>query len=44
MGHVNNAMYRTYLEVACDRSFTDVVGKRLNVLSTVFVHMGIDFR
>ena len=44
MQHVNNSVYATYLEDARNHYFIDVLGKRLDELSTVLVHMNIDFQ
>lgn len=44
MGHVNNAVYATYLEHARARYFRDVVGESLPTADTVLVHLSIDFQ
>ncbi|MDZ7702581.1 MAG: thioesterase family protein [Halobacteriales archaeon] len=44
MGHVNNAVYATYLEHARARYFRDVVGESLPSADTVLVHLSIDYR
>jgi acyl-CoA thioester hydrolase len=44
MGHVNNAVYATYLEHARARYFRDVIGESLPTADTVLVHLSIDYR
>lgn len=44
MGHVNNAVYATYLEHARARYFREVVGEPLPTADTVLVHLSIDYR
>ncbi|MFB6156431.1 MAG: acyl-CoA thioesterase [Haloferacaceae archaeon] len=44
MGHVNNAVYASYLEQARADFFADVVGERLHEVSTVLVTQRIDYR
>ena len=44
MGHVNNAVYATYLEHARARYFRDVVGESLPTADTVLVHLSVDYR
>ncbi len=44
MGHVNNAVYATYLEQARIDYFRDVVGIPLNEISGVIAHLEIDYR
>ncbi|NIS30651.1 MAG: acyl-CoA thioesterase, partial [Actinobacteria bacterium] len=44
MGHVNNAVYATYLEHARARYFRDVVGEALPTADTVLVHLSVDYR
>lgn len=44
MGHVNNAVYATYLEQARADYFAEVVGQRLHAVSTVLVNLSIDYR
>lgn len=43
MGHVNNAIYATYLEQAREAYFTDVVGQSLVDLDTVLASLEIDY-
>lgn len=43
MGHVNNAMYATYLEQARQAYFTDVLGVSLTDVGTVLVRLEIDY-
>lgn len=43
MGHVNNAVYATYLEHARARYFRDVVGEALHRADTVLAHLAIDY-
>lgn len=44
MGHVNNAVYATYLEHARAHYFRAVVGEELPTADTVLVHLSIDYR
>ncbi len=44
MGHVNNAVYATYLEQARADFFAAVVGERLDAVRTVLVTQRIDYR
>jgi acyl-CoA thioester hydrolase len=44
MGHVNNAVYATYLEHARALYFREVVGEPLPTADTVLVHLSIDYR
>ena len=44
MGHVNNAVYATYLEHARARYFRDVIGESLPTADTVLVHLSVDYR
>lgn len=44
MGHVNNAVYATYLEHARTRYFQEVIGEPLVDADTVLVHLSIDYR
>jgi len=44
MGHVNNAVYATYLEQARAAFFAEVVGERLDAVRTVLVTQRIDYR
>ncbi|WP_049970136.1 acyl-CoA thioesterase [Haladaptatus cibarius] len=44
MGHVNNAVYATYLEQARIDYFRDVIGIPLNEISGVIAHLEIDYR
>lgn len=43
MGHVNNAVYLTYLELARDRYVADVVGETLGDLGAALANLDIDF-
>ncbi|MWV40621.1 thioesterase family protein [Natrialba sp. INN-245] len=43
MGHVNNAVYATYLEQARDRYFTDVLEVSLADVGTVLANLEIDY-
>ncbi|WP_247000215.1 acyl-CoA thioesterase [Halosolutus gelatinilyticus] len=43
MGHVNNAVYATYLEQARERFFIDVVGVSLADAATVLANLEIDY-
>jgi acyl-CoA thioester hydrolase len=44
MGHVNNAVYATYLEQARAAFYAEVVGERLQDVPTVLVTQRIDYR
>ncbi|WP_096395486.1 thioesterase family protein [Halorubrum trapanicum] len=44
MGHVNNAVYATYVEQARTRYFRDVLDADLARVSTVLASISIDFR
>ncbi|QWC18294.1 thioesterase family protein [Halorubrum sp. 2020YC2] len=44
MGHVNNAVYATYIEQARTRFFRDVLGIDISGASTVLASISIDFR
>ncbi|GAA0229720.1 thioesterase family protein [Halobacterium noricense] len=44
MGHVNNAVYATYLEQARLDYFGDVIGIPLDEISGVVAHLEIDYR
>ncbi|WP_435097141.1 acyl-CoA thioesterase [Halorubrum sp. N11] len=44
MGHVNNAVYATYLEQARTEYFRDVLDADLSALATVLASVSIDFR
>lgn len=44
MGHVNNAVYATYLEQARSRYYSDVIGVRLDEVRTVLARMEIEYR
>ncbi|WP_435154618.1 acyl-CoA thioesterase [Haladaptatus sp. DFWS20] len=44
MGHVNNAVYATYLEQARLNYFRDVIGVQLDEISGVVAHLEIDYR
>lgn len=44
MGHVNNAVYATYLEQARSRYYSDVIGVRLDQIRTVLARMEIEYR
>ncbi|ESS07321.1 MAG: putative thioesterase [uncultured archaeon A07HB70] len=44
MGHVNNAVYASYLEQARAEFFSTVVGERLHAVRTVLVTQRIDYR
>ena len=44
MGHVNNAVYATYLEQARTEYFRDVLDADLSRVSTVLASLSIDFR
>ncbi len=43
MGHVNNAIYATYLEEAREAYFRDVVGRSLVELDTVLASLEIEY-
>lgn len=43
MGHVNNAVYATYLEQARVRYYADVLGADLEDVDTVIAHLEVDF-
>lgn len=43
MGHVNNAVYATYLEEARTRYLSSVLGVDSDDLSTVLAHLELDF-
>ncbi|TKX52504.1 acyl-CoA thioesterase, partial [Halorubrum sp. SS7] len=44
MGHVNNAVYATYIEQARTRYFRDVLDVDISRASTVLASISIDFR
>ncbi|MDZ5810574.1 thioesterase family protein [Halorubrum sp. AD140] len=44
MGHVNNAVYATYVEQARTEYFRDVLGADLSRVSTVLASLSLDFR
>jgi acyl-CoA thioester hydrolase len=44
MGHVNNAVYASYLEQARVAYFDEVVGERLDEVDTVLASMTIEYR
>jgi acyl-CoA thioester hydrolase len=44
MGHVNNAVYATYLEQARVDYYADVLGVGLDDIDTVLVNLEIDYR
>jgi acyl-CoA thioester hydrolase len=44
MGHVNNAVYATYLEQARVDYYDDVLGVGLDDIDTVLVNLEIDYR
>ncbi|MFC7322996.1 acyl-CoA thioesterase [Halorubrum rutilum] len=44
MGHVNNAVYATYLEQARTEYFRDVLDADLSRVSTVLASLSLDFR
>lgn len=44
MGHVNNAVYATYLEQARTEYFRDVLGADLSSVPTVLASMSMEFR
>ena len=43
MGHVNNAVYATYLEQARTHYYRDVLGADLSAVSTVLASMSVQF-
>jgi acyl-CoA thioester hydrolase len=43
MGHVNNAVYATYLEQARATYFEEVVGRHLHEVPTVLVDLHVDY-
>jgi len=44
MGHVNNALYATYLEEARSAYYQEVIGESLPDVDTVLAHLSIDYR
>jgi acyl-CoA thioester hydrolase len=44
LGHVNNAVYATYIEQARTRFFRDVLGLDISRAATVLASLSIDFR
>lgn len=44
MGHVNNALYATYLEEARTAYYRDVIGVSLPGVDTVLAHLSVDYR
>ena len=44
MGHVNNAVYATFLEEARAAYFREVLGERLDLVDTVLVSLAIEYR
>lgn len=44
LGHVNNAVYATYLEQARRDYFADVLDCRLEMVDIVLAHLSVDFR
>ncbi|WP_096389670.1 acyl-CoA thioesterase [Halopenitus persicus] len=44
MGHVNNAVYATYLEQARAAYFREVLGRDLSAVETVLASLSIDYR
>ncbi|MFB6302220.1 MAG: acyl-CoA thioesterase [Haloferacaceae archaeon] len=44
MGHVNNAVYATYLEQARADYFAAVIGRPLHAVDTVLVSLEVEFR
>lgn len=44
MGHVNNAVYATYIEQARTTYFRDVLDADISALATVLASLSIDFR
>lgn len=43
MGHVNNAVYASYLEQARAQYYDEVIGEGLDEVHTVLAHLEIDF-
>lgn len=43
MGHVNNAVYASYLEQTRAEFYREVLGERLDEIGTVLVHLELDF-
>lgn len=43
-GHVNNAVYLTYLEQARDAWVADVLGSVTDTWDFILAHVGVDFR
>jgi acyl-CoA thioester hydrolase len=44
MGHVNNAVYATYLEQARAEYYRQVIGTPLDEVPTVLAHLELDYR
>jgi acyl-CoA thioester hydrolase len=44
MGHVNNAVYATYLEQARTEYYRQVIGTPLDEVPTVLAHLELDYR
>jgi len=44
MGHVNNAVYATYIEQARTEYYRDVLSADLSAMSTVLASLSLDFR
>lgn len=44
MGHVNNAVYASYLEAARQGYYRDVIGQRLDEVDTVIVDLHIEYK
>ena len=44
MGHVNNAVYATYIEQARTEYFRDVLDADISALATVLASLSVDFR
>lgn len=44
MGHVNNAVYSSYLEQARARYYDQVINEALDEVNTVLAHIEIDFQ
>ena len=44
MGHVNNAVYATYLEQARVEYFAEVLGRSLDTTASVLASLSIDYR
>jgi len=44
MGHVNNALYATYLEEARSAYYREVIGESLPDVDTVLAHLSIEYR